>query len=93
MAQRVTELLLDEMAQFCRRYGVGFSMVLLSVPDRLAASYVAYGRNHDIDVIDCNQQPGADDIVPGEAHPYGWLHRRWGECIAAALAEPKRLPS
>jgi len=92
MAQRVTELLLNEMVRLCQAHGLGFSMVLLSVPDRLAATYVAYGRAHGIDVIDCNQQPGADDIVPGEAHPNGRLHRRWGECIGAALAEPKRLP-
>ena len=66
--------------------------MLLSVPENVAASYRAYAQKHDIDVIDCNQQPTAADIVPGEAHPNGALHGRWGDCVAAALATPNRLP-
>jgi hypothetical protein len=93
MARRVTELLIDEMAALCRQHGVGFSLVLLSVPERTAAAYRSYAEKHGIDVIDCNQQPTPADIVPGEAHPNGALHGRWGDCIATALSAPERLPA
>lgn len=43
-------------------------------------------------VIDCNQSLTQADIVPGEVHPNGVVHRRWAECVAAAFAEPGRLP-
>jgi hypothetical protein len=93
MATPVTELLIKEMADLCRAAGVEFSLVFLSVPKPTRAAYAAYAREHDIDVIDCDQQPRVDEMVPGEmAHPNGAVHRRWGDCIAAALAEPDRLP-
>lgn len=82
----VTERLIREMAELCRKAGVPFSLVLLSTPPALRRSYAAYAREHGIDVIDCDQQPRVDEMVPGEmAHPNGEVHRRWAECIAAAL--------
>jgi len=92
MAERVTKLLLDEMAALCRQHGVGFSLVVLSIPKHVEATYVSFAEQHGIDVIDCNQQPTIDEIVPGEAHPNRVVHHRWGDCIAAALAQPDRLP-
>jgi len=91
MAQQVTRLLVDEMAALCRAHGVEFSVVLLHVPPRFADVYVPYWRRRNIDVIDCNLQLGPGDSVPGEAHPNADVNRRWGDCIAAALAEPSRL--
>jgi hypothetical protein len=86
----VTQLLLLEMAERCRAAGVGFSLVVLHVPEAVKALYMAYAEQQRIDVIDCNQEHY--DPVPGEVHPNAAAHRRWGDCIAAALTAPSRLP-
>lgn len=93
MAVPVTKLLLDEMASLCRAHGVDFSLVLLHAPKQVEDTYVPYAKQHGIDVIDCNR-PGftRTEVVPGDLHPNGIVHRQWGDCIAAALAEPSRLP-
>jgi hypothetical protein len=92
-AVTVTQRLLLEMAELCRANGVRFSAVLLDVPDAVKSRYVSYAQQHQIDVIDCNVPfLTADDVVPGEVHPNAAVHRRWGDCIAAALADPSRLP-
>jgi hypothetical protein len=90
IATPVTRLLIQELAARCRAAGVGFSIVLLHVPPAVEAQYVAYGSREHIDVIDCNQP--RYDPVPGEVHPDAAAHRRWGECVAAALEAPGRLP-
>jgi hypothetical protein len=87
MGGPVTKLLLSEMAALCRANGAGFSAVVLTMPPRLEKTYARYGRNNNVDVVECNQQLGAEDIVVGEVHPNGAAHRRWGDCIADALAE------
>jgi len=93
MAVPVTKLLLSEMAALCRTQGIGFSLVVLHVSERVKEIYVPYALEHGIDVIDCNiPKFGRDGVVPGDLHPNGKVHRAWGECIAAALAEPSRLP-
>ena len=92
MAVPVTRLLLQEMADECRAAGVGFSLVLLHVPPQVKEAYERFARDHQIDVIDCNRALTVADIVPGEVHPNAQVHRQWGDCIAAALAEPARLP-
>jgi hypothetical protein len=92
MAVPVTKRLLNEMAELTRAAGVGFSVVMLNVPDKIEKVYGEYAREHHIDVIDCDQQFGLQDIVPGEVHPNGPAHTRWGDCIAAALSDPRRLP-
>jgi hypothetical protein len=90
---RVTQLLLQEMNDRTRAAGIGFSVVLLHVPDGVRAIYGGFARDHGIDVIDCNRPTLTPaDIVPGEVHPNGAVHRGWAECIAAALADPTRLP-
>jgi hypothetical protein len=91
MAGPATKLLMNEMAALCRAAGVPFSVVMLGVPEKIRADYTAYAREHDIDVIDCDHQPSPDEMIPGEmAHPNGAVHRNWGDCVAAALAEPRR---
>jgi hypothetical protein len=92
MAAPVTERLLDAMAELTRSAGVGFSVVMLNVPGKVEKAYGDYARLHGIDVIDCDQQFGREDIVPGEVHPNGPAHQRWGDCIAKALSDPQRLP-
>jgi hypothetical protein len=90
---RVTQLLLQEMNDRSRKAGVGFSLVFLHVPESVRATYGSFAREHQIDVIDCNRESLTPaDVVRGEVHPNGAVHRRWAECIAAALAEPARLP-
>jgi len=88
----VTEQLIAEMAALCRTHGVDFSLVILNAPQTIAAKYRLYAEQHQIDVIDCNQQLTPGDRVPGDGHPTGAVHRRWGDCIAAALADPQRMP-
>lgn len=90
--RRITELLIAEMAERGRRAGVPFSLVLLSLGDDDHAARLAFARAHGIDVIDCNLRLTPDLAVPGEGHPNAAAHGRWGDCIAAALAEPDRLP-
>jgi hypothetical protein len=92
MAAPVTKLLLSDMAARSRAAGVGFSLVMLNVPDKIEKVYGEYARGNQIDVIDCDQQFGLQDIVPGEVHPNGPAHKRWGDCIAKALSDPQRLP-
>jgi hypothetical protein len=91
MAAAVTKLLIKEMADLCRAHGVGFSVVILTLPKGAKKSYAGFAAKHGIDVIDCNQQLTAADAVPGEAHPNPATHQRWADCIAAALADPQRL--
>jgi len=90
MGPAVTQRLISEMAERCRAAGVGFSLVMLHLPDAKKAVYAAYARDHGIDVIDCNQP--RYDPVPWDPHPNAAAHHRWGDCIAAALAAPGRLP-
>jgi hypothetical protein len=90
MALRVTELLVSEMAALCRAAGVPFSLVILTLDRRALHTYSTYAREQGIDIIDCNQRPGPGLYVPGEGHPNGVVHQRWGDCVAAALAEPSR---
>lgn len=89
---RVTELLVQEMADRAGRAEVGFSLVILSLPEEERAARLAFARAHGIDVIDCHLTIGPELMVPGEGHPNAEAHRRWGDCIAAALAEPSRVP-
>ncbi len=87
MGVPATKLLLGQMAALCRANGAGFSAVVLTMPPRIEKPYARYGVDNHVDIIDCNQQLGAADIVVGEVHPNGAAHRRWGDCMAAALAE------
>jgi hypothetical protein len=91
-AVRVTQLLIEELAERCRAAGVGFSMVLLTVPDVVKATYTTFAEQRHIDVIDCNLHLTAADTVPGDAHPNAAVHRRWGDCVAAALDRPNGIP-
>lgn len=91
----VTEQLVVEMAALCRRLGVGFSVVLLNVmdlPEPERATRVQDWRDQRVDVIDCNRPFTPELVVEGDGHPNPALHRLWGDCIAAALADPNRLP-
>ena len=92
MAVPVTELLLEEMAEQCRAAGIGFSLVVLQLPAKVKQIYERFARDHQVDMIDCNRELTVADIVPGEVHPNAQVHRQWGDCIAAALADPARLP-
>jgi hypothetical protein len=87
MGGPVTKALLSEMAALCHANGAGFSAVVLTMPPQVAKTYASYGRNNGVDILACNQRLRAEDIVVGEVHPNGPAHRRWGDCIADALAE------
>jgi hypothetical protein len=78
------------MADLCRDAGVEFSLVFLTLPKRVHKMYATYAKQNHIDVIDCDHKIAPDEVVRGEVHPNGAVHRRWGDCIAAALAEPQR---
>jgi hypothetical protein len=86
MAQSVTERLIAQIADRCREAGVDFSLVILMLAEPARQSRLAFARAHGIDVIDCNVTTSLSDLVPGEGHPNGSVHRRWGDCIATALA-------
>ena len=89
-ARPVTERAIVEMAERCRAAGIGFSLVILELREPARSARLTFARAHGIDVIDCNADRVPGDSVPGEGHPNGTLHRRWGDCVAAALAQ--RLP-
>jgi hypothetical protein len=89
-AQSVTELVIAEMAERCRMAGVGFSLAILTLPDPVRRARLDFARARGIDVIDCDAKLAPSDSVPGEGHPNASAHRRWGDCIATALAS--RLP-
>ena len=84
-AQRVTDLLILEMAERCRQRGVQFAMVLLDADDAARAHYTQLLGEHDIEVIDCARPLTPDRKVPGDGHPNPRLHAEWAECIATAL--------
>jgi len=90
---QITKLLMERMAALCKEYGIPFSIVVLQLQERPAADYIPFDKQRGIDVIDCNHPRfTAADIVTGEGHPNESVHRFWADCIAAALAEPQRLP-
>jgi len=84
-AQRVTDLLILEMAERCRQRSVQFAMVLLDADDAARAHYTQLLGEHDIEVIDCARPLTPDRKVPGDGHPNPRLHAEWAECIATAL--------
>ena len=90
VARWITEGLIEEMAATARAHGARFSDVLLELPDSTAWARRRFARDHDVDVIDCRETIYPEDKVPGEGHPNASVHRRWGDCIAAAMAD--RLP-
>jgi hypothetical protein len=91
-APQVTKLLIREMAERCRAAGVGFSLVFLNGTKGVEREYAAFAAQNHIDMIACGQHIGGQ-VVPGDAHPNAAVHRRWGECVAAALADTQRLPA
>lgn len=84
-AQAVTDQLLLEMAELCRRHGVKFGMLLLLADDAMRDHYVRLLREHDVELIDCARPLTPDKKVPGDGHPNELLHAEWADCIAAAL--------
>jgi hypothetical protein len=86
-AQQVTDLLMLEMGDLCRRHGVKFAVVLLYADDAMRDHYSRLLREHDVDLIDCARPLTAETRVPGDGHPNARLHAEWATCIAAALTE------
>jgi hypothetical protein len=90
--RQLTDRLLIEMAALAERSGVRFSIVILTLDEHVTRARLAFARQNHIDVIDCNQRLSPTLTVPGEGHPNALAHQRWGDCVAAALAQPQRLP-
>lgn len=90
--RQVTERLLVEMNALTQRYGVRFADVVLTLDEHVKRGRLAFGAKHGIDVIDCDNRLSPTLTVPGEGHPNAQAHQRWGDCVAAALAQPQRLP-
>jgi lysophospholipase L1-like esterase len=89
--QVVTDQLIVDIAELCRRHGVGFSNVILTLTERVRAARVAFAARHHIDLIDCNLDLSPSLTVPSEGHPNAVAHQRWGDCVATALTQ--RLPT
>lgn len=90
--RQVTERLLVEMAALTQRYGVRFSDVVLTLDEHVKRGRLAFAAQNKIDAIDCDQRLSPTLTVPGEGHPNARAHQRWGDCVAAALSQPQRLP-
>jgi len=89
-SRRITDHLIEEMAATARAHGAGFSDVLLAQADDDPPAWGVNALARHVDVIDCRQTIGPEDTVPGDGHPNAGAHGRWGDCIAAAMAD--RLP-
>src|SRR5262249_56392514 len=84
-AERVTELILDEMDREARSHGARFAVVfLMGAPDRLS-HYREYLTGRGIPLIDCDRRLLPAMVVRGEGHPNRLMHEQWADCMAAAL--------
>jgi len=84
-AERVTELILDEMDREARSHGARFAVVfLMGAPDRLS-HYREYLTGRGITLIDCDRRLLPAMVVRGEGHPNRLMHEQWADCMAAAL--------
>ncbi len=83
----VTEPLLIEMAELCKRHGSRFLVILLSSPDEARTHYLQFLKRHGIASVDCVRPLTPELLVPGEGHPNASVHETWSGCIAKALGE------
>jgi hypothetical protein len=90
--RQLTDRLLVEMADVANRFGVKFSIVILTLEEHVKRARMAFAQQNHIDVIDCNQRLSPTLTVAGEGHPNALAHQRWADCIATALAQPQRWP-
>src|SRR6185369_14323260 len=69
----MTEALIGELDALCRRHGVGFSVVMLALNEKLRQQRLAWAQQHQVDVIDCNQV--SPPFVQGDGHPNPLAHQ------------------
>jgi hypothetical protein len=84
-AERVTELLLEEMDREARSHGARFAVVFLTGAADRFHHYREYLTSRGISLIDCDRPLLPTMVVRGEGHPNRLLHEQWAECMAEAL--------
>jgi hypothetical protein len=87
----LTNRLVLEMAETCRRYHIPFAMVVLLAPAaKIHAARLDFMRAHDIPVIDCDSASAAElkdglHMVPQDGHPDAPVHAYWSRCVSAGM--------
>jgi hypothetical protein len=94
----LTNRLVQEIAEVCRRHHIPFAMVVLLAPaPKIHAARLEFMRAHDIPVIECDsasapELKGALHMVPDDGHPDAAVHAWWARCVAAGLDRVRLSP-
>ncbi len=83
----VTEKLLVEMRELCKKYGSKFVTVLLNADDDISNYYKDRLEKSHVRFIDCHYPLTTEMRVPGEWHPNGRMNSLWAQCIQSALGD------
>ena len=84
--EQVTELLLTEMQDLCRRHGMEFLSVLLDDGEPGAPSWIVdSAHRRQIPFADCRTPLTPERRVPIDNHPNDVVHRLWADCLAEPL--------
>ncbi|MBI1357797.1 MAG: hypothetical protein GC160_25965 [Acidobacteria bacterium] len=84
--QRITELLIVEMAELCRRRGIRFLLALLQ--DGVAGAdtwELRAPRANGLPFVDCRVPLTPERRVPIDNHPNAEVQRMWADCVAEGL--------
>ncbi len=97
-ARAVTQALVGEMDRVARAAGARLIVAQLAVArQETKRAYAEYGREHDIDLVDCTNEDfqQARMRLRGDLHPNAAMHGFWANCLETALrrrlADPTRL--
>ena len=86
---RITELLLVELHELCRRHGVELTVALLQDGERGAPTWDLLAvESNDIPFADCRVPLTPELRVPVDSHPNVEVQRMWADCLALALGAP-----
>lgn len=82
--RRVTQLLIQEMHQICRRHEAKFRVVMLPGTTEIRADYAAFCKSQEIELVDCDLALTPEYRVRGDGHPNGEMNKKWADAIASA---------
>jgi hypothetical protein len=95
----ITNRLVAEMAELCRKNGIPFAMVVLLAPaPEYRRAQLDFMRERGIPVIECDaasatELKGSAHLVPGDGHPDAAVHAWWSRCVAAGIDRLQLLAS
>lgn len=81
----VTQKILMELSDACRRHGADFIVALLSCSEDYSNHYLQFLRNNDIKAADCVSPVTAEMAADDGRHPNGRLNSLYSERIAHVL--------